>query len=163
VLSLLAPGRALADPVFGQLNTGSIFNTFNWKCLDADANAGWNGTKVQLWDCNAQSQQIWTLRQDPYLPGYQIVNNRFPGMCLNADDSAGTYPNGARVQLWECHDGWSNAVWRLSGNSNNWVLATAARPDMVLDGDVSQGDVNGMKANMYTNYRTANQVWTFNF
>ncbi len=29
------------------------------RCLDADANAGWDGTTVQLWECNQTTQQQW--------------------------------------------------------------------------------------------------------
>jgi hypothetical protein len=161
VLSLISPGGANAAP--GDSSPLLIVSDFNGKCLDAEAFAGWNGTKVQLWDCNGQPQQQWILR--PFDGYYQIVNNKWPSKCLNADNSAGQYPAGARVQLWDC-DWTANMAWRTAFTDFahiHFLLFTFARDDMVLDSDVSQGDVNGMKAQMWWEFNPihANQVWHF--
>jgi hypothetical protein len=160
VLSLVAPGRASASVTYNE-----IHSAFDGKCLDADYWAGGNGTKVQLWDCNGGNQQKWRLQTypDPNVSGYYwIVNGRF-GRCLNADNSAGSYPEGARVQLWDCATT-SNMAWRIDYSGSYFELITMSRPDMVLDSDISHGDVNGMKAQMwwqFLNPRRKNQEWIF--
>ncbi|GAA4038909.1 phospholipase A2 [Nonomuraea soli] len=80
------------------------------KCLDADLNTiGGNGTKVQLWDCNGQSQQFWIVTGKDHR-GYEIRNGRDVTKCLDADlNTIGG--NGTRVQLWDCN-GQSQQRWR---------------------------------------------------
>ncbi|GAA1296866.1 RICIN domain-containing protein [Saccharothrix xinjiangensis] len=66
------------------------------QCLDADSRNGGNGTRVQVWRCNGTSQQVWIAE------GWQLKNERFPGMCLDADLNGGG-ANGTRLQLWRCN------------------------------------------------------------
>ncbi len=67
------------------------------ECLDADANAGGNGTKVQSWACNDSPQQTWI-----YTGERSLVNAKFPAMCLDADTNGGGR-DGTKVQLWTCN------------------------------------------------------------
>ncbi|MET7423470.1 RICIN domain-containing protein [Dactylosporangium sp. NPDC005555] len=63
------------------------------KCVDVNAGATANGTKVQIWSCNGTGAQQWTL------PGDGTV--RALGKCL--DVSASGTANGTKVQLWDCN------------------------------------------------------------
>src|SRR5690348_3644687 len=90
-----APGaRAAASPI-AYVRIYSLYQPTPNQCLDADANAGGNGTKVQVWACNGSTQQEWLLSSDG-----SLQNVRFPGMCLDADTNGGG-ANGTRVQLWQ--------------------------------------------------------------
>ncbi|MEU5977808.1 RICIN domain-containing protein [Streptomyces sp. NPDC047315] len=79
------------------------------RCLDVDANTlPANGTKIQLWDCNGNSNQVWffDIRQN-----LDTLFSLASGKCLDVD--ANTLPaNGTKVQLWSCHNG-SNQLWDL--------------------------------------------------
>ncbi|MET0417768.1 MAG: hypothetical protein ABW022_17310 [Actinoplanes sp.] len=46
--------------------------------------------------------------------GFFELRNRWSGRCLNADSSAGTFPLGARAQLWDCLDH-HNGQWQSVG------------------------------------------------
>jgi hypothetical protein len=103
------------------------------QCLDADSNH-WrqNGDNVQLWACNNNGEQLWTV--DWSAPdGPHIVN--YDGQCLDADSNHWGQ-NGDNVQLWACNSNheqaWdpargvgSNAItnmwWGcLDADSNHW-------------------------------------------
>jgi surface antigen len=66
-------------------------------CLDADSNHfPNNGDNVQLWTCNTNPEQEWTLTS------LGQVKNASTGMCLDADSNH--FPNnGDNVQLWTCN------------------------------------------------------------
>lgn len=73
-------------------------------CLDADTNAmGANGTKVQLWTCNASSEQQWPATL-PSSGTYTVANGdtKAAGHCLDADTHT-LGANGTVVQLWTCN------------------------------------------------------------
>jgi hypothetical protein len=61
-------------------------------CLDADANNGANGARVQLWQCNGSLQQTW--RAGSNYGGAYFRNSKF-GKCLDADLNH-IYENGGR-------------------------------------------------------------------
>ena len=63
-----------------------------------------NGTRVQLYDCNRQTNQSWT-----YTSGKQL--QVYGTMCLDAAGSG----NGAAVQIYSCH-GQTNQQWNLNPN-----------------------------------------------
>lgn len=77
----------------------SVRTVFNGRCLDGDLNTiNGNGTKVQLWDCNASVQQSWIRNRN----GNNEFTIQFNGRCLDADlNTIGG--NGTRVQLWDCN------------------------------------------------------------
>jgi hypothetical protein len=77
----------------------------NW-CMDANP-SGWNGTVVELRECNGSTGQQWQVRglNSPY----RIVH--IPtGLCLEAA-AATVGHNGSTIQLWDCngqpHQGWA--------------------------------------------------------
>jgi len=69
-------------------------------CLDAPANQGANGTRIQMYTCSFSSgapQQLWTV--DPSGSGWSFRNVAF-GRCL--DIQGGSTSTGAALQLYDC-------------------------------------------------------------
>ncbi|MEV0649612.1 ThuA domain-containing protein [Phytomonospora sp. NPDC050363] len=62
------------------------------KCVDVDNAGTADGTKIQLWTCNASSAQRWTLT------GQAVAAL---GKCL--DVAGGATAEGTKVQLWTCN------------------------------------------------------------
>jgi hypothetical protein len=154
----VSPQRAATPAV----QTGSYRNLVNedsGRCLDADANTiGGNGTKVQLWDCNGQTQQYWLLT--PSGQGYQIKNER-SGRCLDADtNTAGS--NGGRVQLWDCNgkpqQQWIDySDWVVDGSTdiNSFYTPLVNR---CLDADLTTINANGTKVQLWDCRNSLNPV-----
>jgi predicted alpha-1,2-mannosidase len=72
---------------------GPISSGIAGKCIDVDHGNTINGTKIQIWSCNASNAQNWTVRSDGTL--------RALGKCMDVANS-GT-ANGTLVQLWDCN------------------------------------------------------------
>ncbi|MFD7660825.1 RICIN domain-containing protein [Actinosynnema sp. NPDC059797] len=122
------------------------------QCLDADSNNGENGTRVQVWRCNGQPQQVWVAE------GGQLRNERFPGMCLDADTTTGG-ANGTRLQLWRCN-GESQQQWRLLPDDlaiYNLRFLNDFRT--VVDRDPAQ--VDGAVAQLWEKNFQSQQWWQF--
>ena len=74
-------------------------------CLDVDwHNRNNNGANVQVWECNGQPNQQWTLTEVGTL-----VNG--DGLCLDGDFH-NRHNNGGNVQGWDCN-GHPWQQWRL--------------------------------------------------
>ena len=132
-----------------------IRNIANNQCLDANdlgPTAGQNGDKVQLWNCYGGANQEWTPR---YKSGQLawLVNAKYPGMCLNADDVGGL-ANGRRVQLWNCYDN-ANELWNVGT-----LLANPVSSPLFLGRGGSQSlALDANKYNLGT--RDKVQVWAY--
>ncbi|HTJ36735.1 MAG TPA: RICIN domain-containing protein [Dactylosporangium sp.] len=74
------------------------------KCLDVAAANSANGTRVQLYDCNATAAQRWTAGSDQTL--------RALGKCLDAAGASSA--DGTPLQIWDCA-GSANQKWTISG------------------------------------------------
>jgi hypothetical protein len=128
----------------------NISNADSPRCLDADLNTiGGNGTKVQLWDCNGQTQQYWLLT--PSGSGYQIRNER-SGRCLDADTNTAQF-NGGRVQLWDCN-GQRQQQWIVTGRlieDNAIEIDQLYTPydNRCLDADLNTIGGNGTKVQVW--------------
>ena len=75
----------------------------NGYCLDAhypDWEDKKHGTRVQIWDCNGNQNQKW-YPQSTY-SGKQYIKSS-NGLCLDIHNM--DFTDGAKVQLWACHDG----------------------------------------------------------
>jgi Ricin-type beta-trefoil lectin domain len=140
-----------------------IRNIADNQCLDANdlgPTAGQNGDKVQLWNCYEGASQEW-------IPQYKsgqlasLVNAKYPGMCLNADNIGGL-ANGRRVQLWNCYDG-ANELWNVGTLLANPVssplfLGQGGSQSLALDADkYSLGD--GDKTEVWAYYGGSSQLW----
>ncbi|MCA2217159.1 poly(ethylene terephthalate) hydrolase family protein [Jidongwangia harbinensis] len=85
-------------------SAGQIVGTQSGRCLEAPSTTSGNGTRVQLYDCNQQTNQSWTYTTDKQLQ----VNGT---MCLDAAGSG----NGTAVQIYACHTQ-TNQQWNLNSN-----------------------------------------------
>ncbi|GLW28319.1 RICIN domain-containing protein [Actinoplanes regularis] len=115
-------------------------------CVDADLNTiGGNGTRVQLWGCNHQSQQNWRRYSDG------TIRSSRSGRCLDAD--TGTIGgNGTRVQLWKCN-GSLQQKWTITGPST----ASSHRVVSNYSGRCVDADLNTIGRN-----GTVVQLWDCN-
>ncbi|MFC4110935.1 non-reducing end alpha-L-arabinofuranosidase family hydrolase, partial [Micromonospora zhanjiangensis] len=122
--------------------TGRIVGVQSGRCLDTPNQN--NGTRVQLYDCNGQSNQQWT-----YTSSKQL---QVGGKCLDAN-GAGT-ANGTAVIIWDCN-GQANQQWNI--NSNNTI--SGVQSGRCLD---VWGTGNGQQVQIYDCHGQANQQWQFN-
>jgi endo-1,4-beta-xylanase len=74
------------------------------RCIDVPNSSRTNGTRVQLYDCNGQSNQSWT-----YTSGRQLTV--FGSLCLDAAGSG----NGSAIQIYSCN-GQTNQQWLVDSN-----------------------------------------------
>ena len=80
-------------------NTGPVTSGVPGKCLDDNADAGTDGTHVQLWDCDGSAAQQWT-----WTNGTLRIN----GKCMDVTGRGAA--NGTLVELWDCNGG-ANQQW----------------------------------------------------
>jgi hypothetical protein len=77
-------------------------NKHDNRCLDEDVSSPTrDGTRIQVYTCNAQDNQRW----DP-LALFNLHDNR----CLDEDVSHPTH-DGTKVQAWTCIPGAANQRW----------------------------------------------------
>ncbi len=81
-----------------------IVGTQSGKCIDVTNASHNNGTRVQLYTCNKQTNQAWTYTSNRQLRVYG-------DMCLDAAGSG----NGAAVQIYACHSQ-NNQQWNVNSN-----------------------------------------------
>ncbi|WP_182899350.1 RICIN domain-containing protein, partial [Microbispora sp. H10830] len=122
---------------------GQIKNVAAGRCLDVPNASTSDGTQVQLWDCNGQSNQQWSYTSAQEL---RVYGNK----CL---DAAGT-GNGAKVQIYSCWGG-DNQKWRL--NSDGTIVGVQS--NLCLDA-VGAGTSNGTQIQLYSCWGGNNQKWT---
>ncbi len=116
----------------------------NDKCLDIDNAQTADGTKVQIWTCNASTAQHWTLPGDGTL--------RALGKCL--DISGGATADGTRIQLWTCN-GTGAQKWTPQADG------TIRNPQSGKCLDASGGTWNdGTPVHLWTCHTGPNQKWT---
>lgn len=133
-------------------------------CLDANtAQGGVNGTRVQVWTCNQQSQQEWAFYR---VSGniYNIVNVRYQ-RCLDADFN-NINQNGDQVQLWLCNGSpWQEWVFPALGEPGPFNFATISchYNFNVIDADNSRPIGNGSKVQLWTPTGGYNQSWSTSF
>jgi len=122
------------------------------QCLDADANNGANGTRVQVWTCNGSSQQEWFSTDDGFL-----INGRFQSMCLDADLN-GQGNNGTVLQLWQCN-GSSQQQWGFRANDlAMYSIRFLNNFNTCVDRDTNGPD-NGARAQLWQKNFQPQQWW----
>ncbi|MEV1170176.1 alpha-L-fucosidase [Nonomuraea sp. NPDC049784] len=134
----------------GQINSGggaatALRNVNANRCLDVPNSSQTNGTQVQIWDCNGQSNQQWTSTAAGELGVYG-------GKCLDVN-GAGT-ADGTAVIIWDCN-GQSNQKWRL--NADGTFTAVGANKCLDVPNNAT---ANGTKLTIWTCNGGANQRWT---
>ncbi|MFJ7907256.1 ricin-type beta-trefoil lectin domain protein [Kitasatospora sp. NPDC096204] len=130
----------------------SLYQGTPGQCLDADATAGGNGTRVQVWGCNGTTQQEWYLSTDG-----SLQNVRFPGMCLDADTNGGG-ADGTRVQLWQCNGTTQQKWYHPSGDLAIYNYRYNNGNNTVLDRDINvAGD--GARTQLWGKNFQSQQWW----
>src|SRR6185295_13982817 len=124
---------------------GRIVGVQSGRCIDVPNATQTNGTRVQLWDCNGQSNQQWT-----YTAGKQL--QVYGSKCLDANGQ-GT-ANGTAVIIWDCN-GQANQQWNL--NSNGTI--TGVQSGLCLDAN-SAGTANGTRLILWSCNGQSNQQWS---
>jgi endo-1,4-beta-xylanase len=117
---------------------GRIVGAQSGRCIDVPSSSQTNGTRVQLYDCNGQSNQAWTLTSSKQLTVYG-------SRCLDAAGSG----NGSAVQIYSCN-GQSNQQWNV--NSNGTI--SGVQSGRCLD---VWGTGNGQQVQLYDCSGQANQ------
>ncbi|MFF5175829.1 non-reducing end alpha-L-arabinofuranosidase family hydrolase [Micromonospora sp. NPDC000089] len=125
---------------------GRIVGVQSGRCVDVPNYTQTNGTRVQLYDCNGQSNQQWT-----YTAGRQLTV--FGGKCLDAN-AKGT-ANGTAIIIWDCN-GQSNQQWNVNANGT----ITGVQSGRCLD---VWGAGNGQQIQLYDCNGQANQQWRTEF
>ncbi|MGP4103346.1 glycosyl hydrolase [Nonomuraea sp. KM90] len=132
--------------VGGGSRTGKIRGV-GGKCVDVAAADPANGTRVQLYTCDANgTAQAWTVGADGTL--------RALGKCL--DVAGGVNADGTKVQIWDCAGGNPNQQWRHDGVTQRLVNPATGR---CLDA-TGQSSADGTPLQLWTCTTNANQKWT---
>ena len=108
------------------------------RCIDVPNASQSDGTRVQLYDCNGQANQAWTLTSSKQLTVYGTK-------CLDAAGSG----NASAVQIYSCN-GQANQQWNV--NSNGTI--TGVQSGRCLD---VWGTGNGQQVQLYDCNGQANQ------
>src|SRR4051794_29240830 len=115
------------------------------RCLDVPNSSTTNGTQVQIYDCNSNANQRWTLTSGKAL---QVYGNK----CLDANAKGTT--NGTTVIIWDCN-GQTNQQWNV--NSNGTI--TGVQSGLCLDAN-GASPANGTKLILWSCNGQSNQQWS---
>ncbi|MGA5702698.1 non-reducing end alpha-L-arabinofuranosidase family hydrolase [Peterkaempfera bronchialis] len=124
--------------------TGTVKGVGSGRCLDVPNSSTADGTLVQLYDCNSNSNQQWTYTADNEL---KVLGSK----CLDAAGSA----SGAKVQTYGCWGG-DNQKWRINADGS----IVGVQSGLCLDATAA-GTANGTKLQLYSCTSGSNQKWTF--
>ena len=131
----------------GGTGTGAIRATASGRCLDVPNRSTTSGTQVEIWDCNAGTNQTWTRTSSNQLTVYSGSSQ----MCLDATGNQ-TAP-GTKVEIWTCN-GQANQQWQV--NSNGTI--TGVQSGLCLD-VVGAATANGTLVQLWTCSGGSNQQW----
>jgi endo-1,4-beta-xylanase len=143
VLNALNGGSPNPDPT--PSGTGAIRGVGSGRCLDVSGSSQANGTQAQIWDCNGQANQQWTLTSAGELRVYG-------GKCLDVYN--GGTADGTNVIIWDCN-GQNNQQWRL--NSDGTITAVGANKCLDVPNNAT---ANGTKLAIWSCNGGTNQRWT---
>ncbi len=128
--------------------SGPVRSVAAGRCLDVPGRSTTQGTRLQLWDCNAGTNQTWTATAAGELTVYSGDTLR----CLDAE--GGGTSAGTAVIIWACHGG-ANQKWR----SNADGTVTGTQSGLCLE--VAAGSTaNGTAVRLGTCSGGQNQKWT---
>ncbi|MEU6786782.1 PHB depolymerase family esterase [Nonomuraea angiospora] len=125
--------------------SGAIKSASSGRCLDVTGVSQANGAQAQIWDCNGQANQQWTLTSSGELRVYG-------SKCLDVN-GRGT-ADGTSVIIWDCN-GQSNQQWRFNPDGS----VTAVGAGKCLDVPANS-TANGTKARIWSCNGAAGQRWT---
>jgi non-reducing end alpha-L-arabinofuranosidase len=130
----------------GGPGNGALVGAQSGRCVDVPNSTTTNGTQVQLYDCNGQTNQAWTATSSKQLQVYG------GGKCLDANNKGTT--NGTAVIIWDCN-GQTNQQWNLNANGT----ITGVQSGLCLDAN-GAATANGTKLILWSCNGGANQQWT---
>jgi mannan endo-1,4-beta-mannosidase len=134
--AVLAPGQPTSGNTYVGQQSG--------RCLDVTGQSQSNGAKTQLWDCNGQTNQRWTLTTAAELRVYD-------SKCLELPANAAA---GTQAQIWDCTGG-ANQKWSYGSDGSIRNTQTG----LCLDAN-GQGTANGTQVISWNCNSQANQKWT---
>ncbi|HEV2346003.1 MAG TPA: glycoside hydrolase [Actinocrinis sp.] len=138
------------NPGSGGTSAHELVGVQSGKCLDVPGASTTNGTQLDLYSCNAGSNQEYTLN-----PNGEITVYTGSGMkCLDAYQQGKTA--GTIVDIYTCGGG-SNQLWQAHPDGS----ITNNESGLCLDA-YGQGTANGTKIDLYTCNGGTNQQWTLN-
>ncbi|WP_204289664.1 RICIN domain-containing protein, partial [Microbispora amethystogenes] len=148
-VTLLPPDTSGPSPSASPSSPGggatAVRNVNAGRCLDVPGASTANGSQLNLWDCNGQSNQQWTYTSSKQL---QVYGNK----CLDAE--AGGTANGTRAIIWDCN-GQGNQQWNV--NSDGTI--TGVQSGKCLEAS-NFGTANGTKVQLWSCTGTTSQKWT---
>ncbi|MET8197819.1 non-reducing end alpha-L-arabinofuranosidase family hydrolase, partial [Micromonospora sp. NPDC005222] len=125
---------------------GRIVGVQSGRCIDVPNSTQTNGTRVQLYDCNGQSNQQWTYTSSKQLMVYG-------SKCLDANGAATA--NGTGIIIWDCN-GQPNQQWNINSNGS----ISGVQSGRCLD---VWGTGNGQQIQLYDCHGQTNQQWRTDF
>jgi hypothetical protein len=143
----LTPGNGNTSPPPSSPPPGGqqIVGTGSGRCVDVPNSSTTNGTQVQIWDCNSNSNQRWTYTSSKQL---MVYGNK----CLDANGRGTT--NGTTVIIWDCN-GQTNQQWNLNSNGS----ITGVQSGLCLDAN-GAATANGTKIQLWSCHGGSNQQWS---
>ncbi len=147
VLSALGGGTPTGSPTGGQTGGpgGVLRGVGSGRCLDVPNASQSDGTSLQIWDCNGQANQQWSLTSSNQLMVYGSKCLDVPGHATAA---------GTRVEIWTCNGG-TNQQWRVNGDGT----VVGVESGLCLD-VTGAGTANGTLVQLWTCSGASNQRWT---
>jgi Ricin-type beta-trefoil lectin domain len=133
-----------SPPSGGQQNV-EIVGAASGRCVDVPSASTSNGTQLQLWDCNGNSNQRWTYTASKQL---MVYGNK----CLDANNQ-GT-ADGTAVIIWDCN-GQANQQWNLNANGT----ITGVQSGKCVDAN-GAATANGTKIILWSCNGQSNQQWS---
>ena len=142
VLNALNAGTSTTPP---PTQGTSIVGQASNRCVDVPGASTTNGTQLQLWDCNGQTNQRFTSTSTRQLMVYGTK-------CLDASGQGRS--NGTAVIIWDCN-GQTNQQWNI--NSNGTI--TGVQSGLCLDAS-GAATTNGTKVQLWACSGGTNQQWS---
>ena len=155
-ISASLPAQSVTTYVLGSSGTpGSggttaeeLVGNQSGKCLDVPSVSDTNGTQLEIYTCNAGSNQEYTLQANGEITVYSGSSEK----CLDAYGDGKTA--GTIVDIYTCGGG-SNQLWQVHPDGS----ITNNESGLCLD-VYGQGTSNGTDVDLYTCNGGSNQQWT---
>jgi O-glycosyl hydrolase len=132
------------SPGSGGVSAQELVGSQSGKCLDVPGVSTTDGTQLDIYTCNAGSNQEYTLEPDGEITVYG-------DKCLDAYDQGKTA--GTIVDIYTCNGG-SNQLWQVHPDGT----ITNDESGLCLD-VIGQGTSNGTKIDLWTCNGGSNQKW----
>jgi O-glycosyl hydrolase len=133
------------SPGSGGVSAQELVGSQSGKCLDVPGQSTANGTQLEIYTCNAGSNQEYTLQPNGEITVYGGSD------CLDADNQGKTA--GTIVDIYACNGG-TNQLWQVHPDGS----VTNDESGLCLDA-VGQGTANGTKIDLWTCNCGTNQQW----